>query len=224
MPCVSYGQYDLYVNESEYLELPEPPMDGYMEKAWWYCDNENIYFSSTSQVGAVIYPKHYFEGTAVVECEYYYSYLAYDGSMRANYGTETFYITCKAVITTLHDSYVEISPGDQYKLSYTRGTSSFGYPTMTWKSSDTSVAQVNSSGTVTAISNGSARITCDPVSGPLVFCDVKVCENTAGGNNGSDDDDDSGNSGGSSDDNIYEQSLRRINDLKYRAKDYFFFP
>lgn len=220
MPFVSYGQYSLYVNEYKFLELPDPPMDGYIENAWWDCNKPEICFDETSEVGAIIYPKHYFDGTAIVSCSYYFSYLGYDGYMHASQGSYTFYITCKAVITTLQDSYVEISPGSQYTISYSRGTSSFGYPTMEWSSNDKNVATVNSNGTVTAVSLGSARITCDPINGPIVFCDIKVCENPAGDdNNGADNDGDSGNTDSSAD-NKYEKSIHRIDNLKRRVKDY----
>lgn len=214
-----YGQYNLYVNESKFLELPDPPMDGYIENAWWDCNKSEIYFYDTSEVGAVVYPTHYFDGTATVSCSYYYSYLGYDGYMHASQGTATFYITCNAVTTTLSDSYIEIAPSSQYKISYTRGSSSFGTPTMEWSSSDTSVATVNSNGMVTAVSIGSARITCDPINGPLVFCDVKVCENPAGGDNDEPGNDDGGGSDSTAD-NKYERSILRINTLKERAKDY----
>ena len=221
IPFISYGQLGLYVNEAKYLELPDPPMDGYIENAWWSCNKSEIYFSESSEVGAIVYPKHYFEGTAIVSCSYYYSYLGYDGYMHAAQGSYSFYITCKAVNTTLQDSYVEIKPGSNYTLLYTRGNSSYGYPTMIWTSNNTDVATVNSNGIVTAKSIGNARITCDPINGPLVFCDIKVCDNPIGGNNNGNG---GGNNGGDTEDdstiNMYERSILRIENLKSQTKKY----
>ncbi len=210
----------MYVNESKFLELPDPPMDGIIENAWWSSNKSEIFFYDNSEVGAIVYPKHYFEGTATISCSYYYSYLGYDGYMHASQGIHTFYVTCKSVITTLHDSYVEIELGGRYTIRYTRGASSFGNPDITWESSNTNVATINSNGTVTAVGLGVATITCDPINGPKVYCEIRVCEKPVGGGSNDGGNGDNNENADGSAGNMYEQSIQRIDNLKLRAKGY----
>lgn len=213
IPFISYGQYNLYVNEPEFLQIPDPPMNGYVEKAWWTTDHDYIYFTEADEVGAIIHPTRYFQDTAMIVCDYYYSYLAADGSMRAVRSTETFYITCKPVSNKLKETYKEIGVGSKYRLICVKGNAPYGSPTLIWKSDNDSVASVDSDGYVTGKSVGVAHVTCDPQNGPILSCEVRVCENPT------DDGDDSDDSSDSPEVEAYKSAIQRINSLELRTKD-----
>lgn len=222
VPYICFAQYNLYVFEPEYLEIPDPPMNGYIESAWWSCDSDYIYFDESSNVGAIIWPERYFEGEVAVTCEYYYSYYGYDNNMHAVNACETFYISCIAVNATLDKDIIELSPGENHKIIYHLESSSYKRPSPEWISNNPNVASINSDGIVTAHAIGSARITCDPIIGPRVYCDIVVTEHS---NN---EDDDSSNEAGDSDDNEnntdnptqspIEKSAELIEDLKQRTE------
>lgn len=76
--------------------------------------------------------------------------------------------------------------GEEYNASYSSTPSDVTYNGITWKSSDTSVATVNSSGVITAVSKGTATITVtsvynDQLSDTIEIevveeCEIKLCE------------------------------------------------
>lgn len=213
VPVVGVAQQKLYVNEYKFFELSDPPMDGYIESAWWSCDKYEIGFDEASEVGAIIYPKRYFEGTATIKCTYNFSYYGYDDRLHASTGYEYFYVTCKAVTTTLSDSYVEINPGKQYSLKYSQSSTPFGTMTPEWESSNTDIVTINSKGVIKALSIGVARITCDPLIGPKVYCEVRVCEDDGTGTEDNPNDDANNTS-------AIEKSIERINNLKARTMNF----
>lgn len=219
---IAYAQYQLYVFETEYLQLSDPPMDGYIENAWWNCDKADIYFKEADEVGAIIYPEHYFEGTAIITCDYYYSYFGYDGNMHAANGSETFYVTCVGVKATLEESYIEVAPGKKYTISYHLDPSNYRRPTPVWSSNRPEIASVDDNGVVHAHEIGVTRIMCDPIIGPLVFCEVRVCENPSGDDEDNDDENDNNGDNTTEDQEEYgiEYSIKLIEDLKSISNKY----
>lgn len=166
--------YTLNVNESKFLSLPDPPYNGSINSAMWSCDKSEISFTENSTVGAIIQVKSYFEGTATVKCYYTFYYYGADGYKHASYSYAYYYITCKGTTATLSDTNIELKPGQYHRLSYTLASYSYGYPTATWSSSNESVAKVDQNGKVTAVSSGTAIITCNPIVAPKVYCNVRV--------------------------------------------------
>lgn len=169
------AQYSLYVGESEFIETPDPPYNGWLENASWSRDS-HIAISDQSVAGAIVYPSHYFEGTETVTCFYTFGY--YVGThLRAGYLEKTFYITCKKVDGKLSDEQLTMSVGQKKKLNYYpdySGYTSYTSKHTTWESSNEDVVTVDKNGNVEAISSGRALITFDPVGGPLLFCNVTV--------------------------------------------------
>jgi uncharacterized protein YjdB len=66
---------------------------------------------------------------------------------------------------SLNKSSMSLNKGGSETLTVTRSPSSVSYPTITWTSSNTGVATVDSNGKVTAVGNGSATITAKTTDG-----------------------------------------------------------
>ena len=162
----------LYVGESEYLETPDIPYDGYVTHAWWSCTNPNIEFSEADEVGAIVKPIHYFEGQATIECTYAYTYWGYDDNKHVGSGTTYFYIRCIPNYATVSQTDIKLNIGESHRLSYT--LEKYCNTKGEWNSSNEDVVTVDSKGMVKAIGPGKARIELDPIVGPLVYCDVEV--------------------------------------------------
>ena len=117
---------------------------------------------------------HYFSGAAYVNCSYVYEYLgSYDNNYHAGRGTKTYRITCIGETVTISETQLNLNPGEKHRLTFVRKNS---HGTPVWTSSNTNVATVNESGTVTAVKSGHAVITLDPIVGEPRFCDVTVIQ------------------------------------------------
>lgn len=168
--------YNLAFGESEFLAIPDPPNNGYVETASWDCSNSCISFSERDEVGAIVYPNHYFEGTAYVNVSYRYTYLR-NGKYQMGAGSASFSITFKSQNAYLDETEVMMNVGETKTLKYHISGSTYspyGSAKFTWKSSNEKVATVDSNGKVTAVGSGSATITFDPVVAPTLKCSVEV--------------------------------------------------
>ena len=167
----SFAQYNIEVGSVEYLPL-EPPA-GYVRSANWSCD-EGLVLTDRSEAGAIVMVDHYFSGAAYVNCSYVYEYLgSYDNNYHAGRGTKTYRITCIGETVTISETRLNLNPGEKHRLTFVRKNS---HGTPVWTSSNTNVATVNESGTVTAVKSGHAVITLDPIVGEPRFCDVTVIQ------------------------------------------------
>lgn len=167
----SFAQYNIEVGSVEYLPL-EPPA-GYVRSANWSCD-EGLVLTDRSEAGAIVMVDHYFSGAAYVNCSYVYEYLgSYDNNYHAGRGTKTYRITCIGETVTISETQLNLNPGEKHRLTFVRKNS---HGTPVWTSSNTNVATVNESGTVTAVKSGHAVITLDPIVGEPRFCDVTVIQ------------------------------------------------
>lgn len=172
---VSAQHYSLYVGEQEFLEIPDPPHNGVLETASWDRGN-HIAFEEKSEVGAIAYPIHYFEGTETVSCSYAYSYVV-AGKKKVGRSSATYYITCKSVEGKLSEEQLNLKIGEKKKLTYHPSYTtylSFTSKYEKWESSNENVVTVDADGNVEAKSSGEAQITFDPVGGPLLYCNVSV--------------------------------------------------
>lgn len=180
---ISYAQYNLAWGEYEYLDLPDPPYNGYVAHATWNVNNTNITFDEADEVGAIIYPNHYFEGTSVVTCNYRYEYYR-NGRYQTGTSMASYYITFKSQPMELNKTEISLNIGQTAKISavFPNGYIESGYPKMTWESSNEDVATVvgvanpnnKTAANVKAISSGKTTITYDPVIGPPLTCVVNV--------------------------------------------------
>lgn len=77
---------------------------------------------------------------------------------------------------SLNKSSMSLNKGGSETLTITRTPSSVSYPTITWTSSNTGVATVDSNGKVTAVGNGTATITAKTTDGTNLSktCSVTV--------------------------------------------------
>ena len=118
---------------------------------------------------------------------------------------ETIKATCTVTVTnsvavtvtkvTLNKSSLSLKAGDSQTLTATVEPSNATIQTVSWSSSDTSVATVDENGKVTAVAKGSAVITAvsDQNKDAKASCAVTVTDNgSSGGGDGKDDDQGSG--------------------------------
>ena len=77
---------------------------------------------------------------------------------------------------SINKTSTTLNKGANETLTVTRTPSSVSYPTISWSSSNTSVATVNSSGVVTAVGNGTCTITATTTDGTNISktCSVTV--------------------------------------------------
>lgn len=176
------AQYHLEWDEHAYLEIPDPPFNGYVAHATWNVNNSNLTFKEADEAGAIIYPNHYFEGTSIVTCNYRYEYYR-NGRYQTGTSVASYSITFKSKEAVLDKSEISLAIGktETIKASFPGVSSISGSPKMTWKSSDEDIVSVSSntgatnwSAKIKAVSSGKATITFDPVIGPPKTCVVNV--------------------------------------------------
>lgn len=179
---IANAQYYLEWDEYAYLEIPDPPFNGYVAHATWNVNNRNLTFKEADEAGAIIYPNHYFEGTSIVTCNYRYEYYR-NGRYQTGTSIASYTITFKSKEAVLDKNEISIAIGktETIKASFPGVSSIYGSPKMTWISSDEDIVQViSSSGTtnwsakIKAVSSGKATITFDPVIGPPKTCVINV--------------------------------------------------
>lgn len=170
------AQFSLYVGESEFLETPDPPYNGWIENANWVDRGSHIAISESDEYGAIVYPSHYFEGTESITCSYTFGY--YSGNYkRAGHSQKTFYITCKEIPFSLDKTEVELTVGKSitlkpsYPSSYSGWTFGLKYE---WSSNNDDIATVNNNGKITGVSPGRTTIKIDPIAGKEIYCYVTV--------------------------------------------------
>jgi len=93
---------------------------------------------------------------------------------------------------TLNNTSLTLEAGDTATLKATTTPSGLE---VTWESDDRSVAKVNDNGKVTAVSEGTAKITATTEEGDTATCTVKVVEEATSSSNDDDEDDDDNGDG-----------------------------
>ena len=177
------AQYHLEWNEHAFLEIPDPPFDGYIAHATWNTDNSNLTFQESDEAGAIIYPNHYFKGTSIVTCSYRYEYYR-NGRYQSGTSFASYTITFKSKEAALDKSEITLTIGktETIKASFPGVSYISGDPKMTWESSNEDIVSIskgkagvtNTSAKIKAESSGKATITFDPVIGPPKTCLVNV--------------------------------------------------
>ena len=154
--------YSNGVIDDERLRALVFPEDADNKEVIWSSSDEDVVIVDNGYVVAVG------EGTAVITCE------ATDGS-----GVKA---TCPVTVTairwvtkiTLSETYITSQIGNSYQLTATVTPSNATDKSVTWSSSDTSVATVSYSGLVTTQGVGTATITCKATDGSGVEATCKV--------------------------------------------------
>ena len=142
------------------------PSDATNDSVTWSSSNTSV---ATVSSGGTVTAKR--EGTATI------TVTTYNGKTA----------TCKVTVTpeikvssvTVDPSSLTLEVGDSEYLSASVYPANATDDSVEWESSDTSVATVNSSGTVTAVAPGTARITATAENGRYDYCRVTVNASTA---------------------------------------------
>lgn len=160
----------LYIGKTYALSATVSPSKATNKNVRWKSSDKSV--ATVSSKGVVTAKK---AGTAIISC------VTEDGSYVANCKVKvTKFIAVKSV--SLNKKSVTLEGGDKYKLKATINPENASEQGLTWKSSNSRIAKVSSSGTVTAIKKGEVTITCTTKSGSkTATCKVRVVSTPVSG-------------------------------------------
>ena len=154
---------NIYVNDSFRLSSTTLPSNASIgSKVTWSSSNESIATvgASTGTVSALK------EGTVTIT------------ATTANNKKDSYQFTIKKYIdinsVTLNTSNLELQKGGTYKLKATITPTNASEQAITWTSSNTNVATIDSSGTVRGVTPGQAVITAKTSNNKTAVCNVNV--------------------------------------------------
>ncbi len=151
----------MYVGEAILLETAVGPANATIQGVTWSSDRPDN--ASVDEYGVVTGVS---KGSAVITAR------AADGSGR--YGTFTVTVKQQPEEITLSRDDIQLKAGNYVTLKATVKPDITNDKTVTWSSSDTSVAKVNTSGRVTAVEPGTAVITCQSKTHPDIYAQCLV--------------------------------------------------
>lgn len=158
---LSRSYLTLDINETERLTVSFYPSNATDQEITWSSSSSSV--ASVSSSGTVTANK---EGTATITAK------------TSNGKTATCRVTVNPPVevssVTVSPGYTTLKVGETESLSCTVRPSNAYDKSITWSSSDTSVATVSSSGVVTAKGAGTARITAKSSNGKSDYCSVTV--------------------------------------------------
>lgn len=144
-----------YIGKTMTLKATVKPSSASNKKVTWKSSNTSI--ATVNSKGVVTGKK---AGTVTI------TVTTKDGSFKDTCKvTVSKYVKVKDV--NLNASSKKLNAGETYTLKATVSPSNASNKSVTWKSSDTSVAKVNSSGKITAVGKGTATITCTTKDGKI---------------------------------------------------------
>lgn len=143
------------------LSAQVSPEDASIKDVTWSSENEKI--ATVDENGVVTGVS---KGTATIRA------TAADGTKR--YGTVSVRVYQQPESITLREGDVTVAVGSYRTLRATVMPNNTNDKTVTWISSDESVAKVNSSGRVTPVAPGTCTITCQSATFPTVFTSATV--------------------------------------------------
>ena len=151
----------LYVGESLMLSAAITPENATIQSVTWTSDRPDN--ASVDEYGVVT---GHSKGSAVITAK------AADGS--GCYATFTVTVRQQPEGITLNKTDVTLKAGNYVTITPTVLPSSVNDKTVTWSTSDASVAKVSTAGRVTAVSPGTAIITCESKTHPDVYAQAVV--------------------------------------------------
>ena len=158
---VSSDVKSIYVGESLVMDVDITPENATIKGVNWSSDRPD-----NADVDAYGVVTGMSKGTAVITAK------AADGSGR--YGTFTVTVKQQPESITLNKTDINLKTGNYVTITPTVQPSTTNDKSVLWSSSDASVAKVNSSGRVTAVSPGTAIITCESKTHPEIYAQAVV--------------------------------------------------
>lgn len=155
----------LYAGQSTTVSCPDAPT-GSIYQVEWISRNGAVSVTKDGTYGATIKVTSYFTGTAQVQCNYYWKWYS-GNTQHTNHATTYYNVTCEKVNIRMNQSEpVTLNSGDGIQLSVTLSPSIIPTPSVSWRSSNSNVAEVNQNGYVWAKQPGSAVISASSNAGP----------------------------------------------------------
>lgn len=151
----------VFIGGKVQLSAQVSPEDASIKDVTWSSENEKI--ATVDENGVVTGVS---KGTATIRA------TAADGTKR--YGTVSVRVYQQPESITLREGDVTVAVGSYRTLRATVMPNNTNDKTVTWISSDESVAKVNSSGRVTPVAPGTCTITCQSATFPTVFTSATV--------------------------------------------------
>lgn len=147
-------------HESSVLSATITPINATKDNVVWYSSNKNV--ATVDQNGLVCGEG---VGSATI--------TAWADGKSDSCSVSVYKNTVNSV--TISSTSLTMKPDEMASLTATVSPSDATYPAVTWKSSDSSVAEVNINGVVTAVGVGSATILAE-ADGVLASCEVTVLQ------------------------------------------------
>lgn len=167
--------YERYVGDYVLLVSPDAPAGAAIFQTAWASHHKSVSVSQDGPYSAIATINEYFTDLAEIQCDYYYYWYDSYGHQYTRNSRTYYYIKCKAVTINLSDENLIMDVGDNEKLSYSYSPSNVSpKPNIYFTSSNYYVADVSSSGYISAISSGTAIITAHNNMGPDATCQVSV--------------------------------------------------
>ena len=151
----------IYIGETLMLNADVTPDTATIRNVVWTSDRPDN--ASVDEFGIV---SGLSKGSAVITAK------AADGSGR--YGTFTVTVRQQPEEITLNKTDVTLKKGNYVTLTATVKPSAVNDKTVTWSTSDDSVAKVSTSGRVTAVNPGVAIITCESKTHPEIYAQAII--------------------------------------------------
>lgn len=159
---ISSTAQSIYTKRTCQLSAAVSPSNATDKTVTWSSSNSKI--ATVSSKGLVTGVG---SGTVTITCK------SNDGAAKATYKI-TVVKPIDVTSVTLNASSKSLYKGATYQLKATVSPSNATFPQVAWKSSDTKVATVSKTGLVTAVSAGTAYITCTSTDNPSAFARVKI--------------------------------------------------
>ena len=158
---VTGDEKSMFIGESVMLEASVTPSDATIQGVVWSSDRPDN--ASVDEYGVV---------TGVSKGEAKITARAADGS--GQYGTFTVTVKQQPEEITLNQESYSLKVGNYITLKANVLPSTTNDKAVSWYSSDETVAKVNASGRVTAVSPGTAIITCESKTHPHVYAQTVI--------------------------------------------------